>query len=248
MKIRNTAAVLLSSLILTLAAFSCAYAQSVPVVKDDGSGSRYEQLPINYVQIMHLDFARASFEGTHTGYTLEEGYIGTADVGNAMRLVYNGKLSYGGNHESDDKNATLKINSLPSVTLRFPYAAKKAGDSTPQYDILMTFSNVKVGLTESYNTNITDNTTVKLPIAGKNGALSVASPKTSLASPNYTSADKSTGAGTCTTMDITMKVVSHGTNTAIQGAPSMLVMFKDFDVFDKSIKKSASATVRWNGP
>ena len=247
MKIRNTAAVLLSLLLLIGAAVSGAYAGSMTVVKDNGTNNQYSKLPTNYVQITHLDFGRASFEGTHTGYTLEQGYVGTTGGDSAMRLVYNGKLSYGGNHMTSEKNASLKTNSLPNVTLRFPNAAKKAGESAANYDVLMTFSSVKVGLTESYNTSITDSTNVKLPIAGKNGVLYVTSPRTSLASAYYDSTNKSTGAGVCTTMDITMKIVTHGTNTAITGAPSMLIMFMDLDVADKSVRKDASAADRWNG-
>ena len=240
----------LAALILCAAAFiftvpPYSYAQNVPVVQDNGSGSQYDKLPVNYVHITDLDFAHARIE-SGSGYSIENGYVGSSDLYRA-NLFWTGKVHFGTANTANDSHAVLRQNALPDVTLRFPGGATLSDGTV--CDIRLTLSEVRVGLGKSRTDKITDNTTLKVLIAGGWGCLSSSPPRTNFTTKNAT-AENGINSGTTTAnkYKITMQIVNSGTNTPVSDAyPTMLVEFKDLDVRDKTLKKSAASDVLGNG-
>lgn len=249
MNIKKISAILLMMLLIISQSISVSLAQ-VETVNDDGNNSQFSQLKTNYIQITGLDFSNMDFEGDHKGYTVETGYPGINTKTALKLLIWTGKLSngFGGTHVKNDKDAVLKFNNLPEVTMRFNNAARAAGDSESDYDVLMTLSNIKIGLTESYNEDIDDNTTIKINLATDGGSLVVVSPKTSFSKPDYDSTNKNSGAGIATKLKVTMKVVRHGTTDAISSNyPYMLITFKDLDARDRTLRKDSTPAEWWSG-
>lgn len=246
MKIRRIIMPVLLAAIMLSAAAVLSFAQNVPIARDDGSGSAYDALPVNYVQITNLDFATATIESGE-GYRIESGYIGSEDLPR-VNLVWSGKLSFGSSNTTNDSDASLKANALPDITLRFPDGARLS-DGT-YCDIKLTLSEIRVRLGASRTDKINNNTKVQLVIGGGWGGLSAMPPRTSHQVPNATSNNgNNAGCTIANKFKITMKVVEKGTDTPVSNKyPSMLVMFTDLDGFDKTIKRSSTPAHQANGP
>lgn len=245
-RIKNICIMLALSVLLLLPAYTgTSYAQAVPVVQDNGSGNRYDALPVNYVQITDLNFSRAVIE-SGSGYSIQNGYLG-AQNSYAAILMWTGKVHFGSSNATNDQDASLRQNALPDVTLRFKGGARLS-DGTA-CDIKLTLSEIRVNLGASKTDKITDNTTVQVPVASGWGWLAASPPRTTHAVAGAT-AEKGNNAA-CNTANrykVTMQIVNAGTNTPVSSAyPTMLVEFKDLDILDKTMKKSAAAAARGNG-
>lgn len=245
MKKRKILMLILSTLVLVNLWQVRPYAQNVPIVQDNGTGNQYDTLPINYVQIKNLKFDNALIESGQ-GYSLAKGYVGQADY-YRTNLIWTGKFKFGTGNTTNDANAKLQQNTLPDVTVRFPDGAKLS-DGT-DCDVLMTLSEVKVNLGTSRISEINNNTQLQIVIAGGWGMLGSMPPRTTYAKQNGSAANKiNSGASIGSKYKVTIKVVNKGTTTPVSSDyPTMLVEFKDLDICDRTIRKSASAAARGNG-
>lgn len=221
---------------------------------DDGNGTVFASLPTNYAKLRLLSLDDAVIV-SGSGYSITDAQAGTANKPTKPHLVWTGKLTYGGDIRNTTKDAVLKKNSLPEVTLKFPKGAELSDGRDA--DVIIKFDNINVNVTKSFNSKITSNTTVKVLIAASDAYglwLVAASPKTAIDKWDYTSADKSTSAGAAhrvrTTITLTEPEEGKVIGKAVSSAdyPSMLVEFKDLDVRDTMIKSNASYTEQWNGP
>jgi hypothetical protein len=225
-----------------------AYADYPEIVNDNGSGSSFDRLPTNYVQITNLNLATASIVSNGGGWTLENGYIGTTGNQIASRiLVWYGGLHYGSRNTTNDKAASLHTNNLPNVSIRFPNGAVKAGGGSA--DVIMTLSEVTCSVGKPKNSRIRNGTRVGVCMVDGWGSLMTADPRTTIAYPYPQSKNYSAQCTTANRFKVTISVVEPGTLTPISSStyPSMLLVFKDLDIRSKDVKKSASAAALWNG-
>ena len=220
-----------------------AFAQTVSIVHDSGSGERYNALPANYAQLTNLNVGDAVIE-SGSGYIIQNTYnIGS----NSPTLLWRGKLHFGGQVMTNSTDASLRTNTLPDVTLRFRNGARLYDGS--YCDVKLTFSDIQYAVSRSQVSSINDNTTVMVPLMRGWGGLVCNSPGTSFARGSSGANGRNACATSCTRYKVTIQLVKRDTNTPISASdyPMMLIMVKDLDVFDGSIRKSANATLRTNG-
>ena len=250
MKTKRYVLVLLSFVLLFFAKSAPVEAQTIPVVNDDGNGTQFRQLAANYVQISHLDLAKAEII-SGSGYKIEKGFLGMNDHSGVNKLVWTGKINFGGSITTSSRGAVTSKTSLPAVTIRFSDAAvlSEPLNGRTRADILMTLDDISIYATKSLNSNINDNTTVKVVIGQSGGGLVAYYPRTRIDRNDYTASNRSSGAGIAERIRVSLKIVQKGTNTAIPDSvyPTMLVTFFDLDISDKTIKTSASYKTKYDG-
>ena len=224
--------------------------KNLSVIKDDGNGSAFRQLPINYVQFKDLDLNEAVITSGADSYSIVMGKCtGQDGEYNHPHLLWTGKVKFGGKRHTTTKAAVTVENKLPSVTVRFPGGAELSDGNTA--DVEMTLSDISVNLTESLNSKITDSTTVKIALlrsgAGHPGEkkalrMSTTAPKTS-----YADYDHNSMACVGQRYKVTVRIVDPSTGNVIDKNryPSMLIVFKDLDVPDQTLATHSNDKTYW---
>lgn len=246
---------LLSALLL-LAMTLTSLGATPTIQNDDGTGSAFRALPVNYVKIDSLDLTKASIvsQSSNGTYSFSRGAFSAQDPsGSWPLLVYTGPLQYGGQYRTATQNASTKANNLGTVTLKFPKCAT-ISDGT-KADIIMTLNPV-ANLSQPRNTTnpaFKNGATSKLLIAasfGNSMTFSVTPPRTTLATNTVANDSTYSGATIGQRIHANIKITkpaSGNTVGATVSDPSMLIIFRDFDVPDMLIYGNASASQKYDG-
>ena len=228
---RMIAALLLSAVMVFSAAavFAETVFQAVSPSKnieakyDDGDGSVYADLPVNYVQLQKLRLQDAVLVNA-TNYVLNTGWSGEAtgsDSDKCRILYWKGTVRFGGEPRTETADTDAVTNSLPgSVTLKFPEKALLSDGKTA--DVIVKIDDLKVDLSKSRESSINNNTTLGVIVMQDNDRIemTVGSPKKTFnAKPaQIEDGSYSSKAAIGQKMRVTMTITEHKSGSTV-GAP-----------------------------
>ena len=248
----------LLSLVMVLAMAIGVNADTPTVRYDDGTGSAFRALPVNYVKIDSLDMDKATIiaQSPASGgrFAIEHGACSAQYAsGNFPLLIYTGPLQYGGRYRTATEDAVTKANNLGSATLKFSNCATLS-DGT-KADIILTVqatANIS-GPRNTSNAAFQNGKTAKVIVFSSynnNLGMTVAPPRTSFATSTIKNDSNYSGCTIGQRLKLTVKICKHTSGTtqgAVVSDPSMLLVFRDFDVPDMTIHGNASAQTTYNG-